>query len=31
VRMLNSRERKKMQRNSRVAPGLKWIMRCIRL
>ncbi len=31
VRMLNNRERKKMQRNSQVAPGLKWIMRCIRL
>ncbi len=29
VRVLNSRERKKVQRNSRVAPLLKWIMRCI--
>jgi len=31
VRMLNGRERKKVQRNSWVIHGLKWTLRCMRL
>jgi hypothetical protein len=31
VRILNGREWKEVWRNSQVAPGLKWIMRCIHL
>jgi hypothetical protein len=31
VRMLNGRERKKVQRNSWVIHGLKWKLRCMHL
>jgi hypothetical protein len=31
MRMFNSRYRNNVWRNSQVAPGLKWIMRYVRL